>query len=170
ERVVIILVGLIASGKSAFAEALQRHVPQIRRCNQDELGNRRMVEDASRAFLRQGLSVCVDRTNLDSTQRSHWIRIASEFPGTAVWVIVFDTPYDVCVGRLQNRRNHPTIRDADHGMHVLSRFASTVEPPQPGEGHNKLIALTVAQQSPEGYSRQDIIAILQRLRDSPSAR
>lgn len=28
-------------------------------------------------------------------QRSHWIGIAREFPGTPVWVIVFDTPYDV---------------------------------------------------------------------------
>jgi hypothetical protein len=28
-------------------------------------------------------------------QRSHWINIAREFPGTSIWVIVFDTPYDV---------------------------------------------------------------------------
>ncbi|KAI0255811.1 hypothetical protein BJV78DRAFT_576204 [Lactifluus subvellereus] len=139
ERVVIILVGLIASGKvcplllllSTFAEALQRYIPQIRRCNQDELGNRRRVEDLSRTCLRQGLSVCIDRTNLDSTQRSHWTGIAREFPGTAVWIIVFDTPYEVCAARLRMRRNHPTITDANHGMRILSRLASTLEPPQP---------------------------------------
>jgi predicted kinase len=28
-------------------------------------------------------------------QRSHWIDIAREFPGTAVWAIVFDIPYEV---------------------------------------------------------------------------
>jgi hypothetical protein len=100
ETVVIILVGLIASGKvcsltfcqlgivfweshpflavglrmtspppgqSTFAEALQRYIPQIRRCNQDELGDRRSVEDLSRDCLWRGLSVCIDRTNLDST-------------------------------------------------------------------------------------------------------
>jgi len=168
--VVIVLVGLIASGKSTFAEALQKHVSQIRRCNQDELGNRRRVEEASRSCLRQGLSVCIDRTNLDSTQRSHWIGIAREFPGTPVWVIVFDTPYDVCMTRLWNRRNHPTITDANDGMRVLSRFASTMELPQPGEGYDKLISLAMDQQPPAGYTREDVLAILQRLRESPSVR
>ncbi|PPQ66665.1 hypothetical protein CVT26_009419 [Gymnopilus dilepis] len=30
-----------------------------------------------------------------NSQRSYWINIAREFPGTTVWVIVFDTPYEV---------------------------------------------------------------------------
>ncbi|KAH9975886.1 P-loop containing nucleoside triphosphate hydrolase protein [Lactifluus volemus] len=168
ETVVIILVGLIASGKSTFAEALQRYIPQIRRCNQDELGDRRSVEDLSRDCLWRGLSVCIDRTNLDSTQRSHWIDIAHEFAGTEVWVIVFDTPYDVCAARLRRRRNHPTITDAEQGMRILSRFASTLEPPQPSEGYDKLITLTLAQQSSKRYSRKRVFDILRRLRDSPS--
>ncbi len=32
---------------------------------------------------------------LHSSQRAYWINIAREFPGTSVWVIVFDTPYEV---------------------------------------------------------------------------
>ncbi|KAI0296001.1 hypothetical protein BC826DRAFT_908766 [Russula brevipes] len=156
--------------QSTFAEALQTFAPQIRRCNQDELGSRRAVEDVSRTCLRQGLSVCIDRTNVDSAQRSHWIRIAREFPDTAVWVIFFDTPYDVCAARLRSRQNHPTITNADHGMQILSRFASTFEPPLPGEGYDKLIALTLEDQPSAGYSRPDILAILKRLRDSPSVR
>ncbi|KAI0272677.1 P-loop containing nucleoside triphosphate hydrolase protein [Gloeopeniophorella convolvens] len=170
ERAVIILVGLIGSGKSTFAEALQEHIPQIRRCNQDELGNRRNVEDLSRSCLRRGLSVCIDRTNFDATQRSHWIDIAHEVPGTAVWVVVLDTPYDVCVARLRNRRYHPTITDADTGIRILSRFASTWEPPDPREGYDKLISLGLAQQPAAGYSKPDVLAVLQRLRDSPDVR
>jgi hypothetical protein len=65
-------------------------------------------------------------------------------------------------------QNHPTITNADHGMQILSRFASTFEPPLPGEGYDKLIALTLEDQPSAGYSRPDILAILKRLRDSPS--
>ena len=44
----------------------------------------------------------------------------------------------------------------------LSRFASTLKPPQSREGYDRLIALTLAQPS-AGFSRQEIFAILQRL-------
>jgi len=101
--VVIMLVGLIASGKSTFAQALENQLPHFRRCNQDELGSRLRVEVAVRQALTEGLSVCVDRTNVDPTQRAHWINIAREFPGTRVGIIVFDTPYNVCASRLHTR-------------------------------------------------------------------
>lgn len=95
EQIVLILVGLVGSGKSTFALALERHFPKFRRCNQDELGNRRRVEAQARSALRQGLSVCIDRTNIDETQRAHWVNIAHEFPGTLIWVLHFDTPVPV---------------------------------------------------------------------------
>ncbi|RDB23824.1 hypothetical protein Hypma_009019 [Hypsizygus marmoreus] len=100
ERVVLILCGLVASGKSTFAEQLQQHYPQFHRCNQDVLGDRRQVERLARETLAQGHSVCIDRTNFNAAQRSYWIKIAREFPGTSIWVIVFDTPYEVSTGLL----------------------------------------------------------------------
>ena len=51
--------------QSTFAQALERHIPQFRRCNQDELGDRRSVEALTRQSLREGRSVVVDRTNFD---------------------------------------------------------------------------------------------------------
>lgn len=77
------------------------------------MGDRRQVERLARESLRQGFSVCVDRTNFDAQyisrvvpqsreaetllrQRSTWIKIARE-SSAAVWVIVFDTPYDVSI-------------------------------------------------------------------------
>ena len=85
-QVVLILVGLIGSGKvcilgydpsicfpfllreqSTFARALEKHLPaSFRRCNQDDLGNRRRVEELARQTLQLGLSVCIDRTNFDA--------------------------------------------------------------------------------------------------------
>ncbi|KAG7443657.1 uncharacterized protein BT62DRAFT_934891 [Guyanagaster necrorhizus] len=79
--------------------------------------------------LRQGLSVCVDRTNFNEAQRKYWIQIALEFPGTLIWVIVFDTPYEVCVSRLRERKFHPTIKTPEQALDVLARFASDFVPP-----------------------------------------
>ncbi|KDR67974.1 hypothetical protein GALMADRAFT_257499 [Galerina marginata CBS 339.88] len=138
-KIVLILCGLIASGKSTFAEALEEHYPQFRRCNQDDLGDRRSVEQLARETLNQELSVCIDRTNFNAAQRSYWIQIAREFPGTAVWVIVFDTPYEICAARLQTRTSHPTITSPELGLSVLSRFAADFQHPAPGEGYERIL-------------------------------
>ncbi|KAG6868414.1 hypothetical protein C0993_003358 [Termitomyces sp. T159_Od127] len=84
-QVVLILCGLVGSGKvcrtrnhivgaaltvfalqSTFATQLQEHYPKFHRCNQDELGDRRQVEQLARDCLARGLSVCIDRTNFDA--------------------------------------------------------------------------------------------------------
>ena len=51
-------------------------------------------------------------------QRSHWIDMAREFPGTAVWAIVFDIPYEVSA----KKKNLPAYdHDSNSQMHL--RFA-----------------------------------------------
>ncbi|KAJ7576860.1 hypothetical protein C8J56DRAFT_971794 [Mycena floridula] len=163
-RVVLILVGLIGS-ESTFAHALEKHF-NFRRCNQDDLGNRRAVEDWARTALRQGLSVCIDRTNFNPSQRAYWIDIAREFPGTEIWVIVFDIPYDVCATRLKARTSHPTIKTPEQALSVLSRFASDFVSPDPSEGYHRILVLRPSE-TPLNYTHSDIDAILGRLRDSP---
>jgi DNA-directed RNA polymerase specialized sigma24 family protein len=51
--------------QSTFAQALETHVPNFVRCNQDDLGNRRAVEDAAQRALARGLHAVIDRTNVD---------------------------------------------------------------------------------------------------------
>ncbi|KAF9258900.1 P-loop containing nucleoside triphosphate hydrolase protein [Marasmius fiardii PR-910] len=167
EQVVLILVGLVGSGKSTFAEALARHFPNFRRCNQDDLGDRRAVEELARQSLSQGLSVCIDRTNFNASQRRYWIDIAREFPGTLIWVIVFNTPYEECAVRIKKRVSHPTIKSAEQGMSVLARFASDFRAPKAEEGFDRLISIEPEYYPEPTYSATDIREILQRLRDSP---
>ncbi|KIM82949.1 hypothetical protein PILCRDRAFT_55017, partial [Piloderma croceum F 1598] len=167
EQVVLILVGLVGSGKSTFAQALEKHLPdQFRRCNQDDLGDRSRVEILARRTLREGLSVCIDRTNFNAAQRSYWINIAQEFPGTLVWVIVFRTPYEVCAARLRERVFHPTIKSPEQGLSVLARFSNEFQDPSDDEGHHRLIVLTPSDHPSPVYTPGDITTILQRLRDS----
>ncbi|KAF8557802.1 hypothetical protein OG21DRAFT_1505057 [Imleria badia] len=165
EQTVLILVGLIASGKSTFAEALERHFPRFRRCNQDDLGNRQRVEELAYQTLSEGRSPCIDRTNFNAVQRSHWSAIARAFPRTSISIIVFDTPYHVCASRLERRTSHPTIKDAQHGAVILQKFASDFQLPLPDEEYDHIIYLRPADQRPE-YTRVDILSILGRLKAS----
>ncbi|KAG2366878.1 AAA domain-containing protein [Suillus spraguei] len=165
-RTMLILVGLVASGKSTFAQALERHFPQFRRCNQDELGTRQRVENLAHCTLREGLSPCIDRCNFDVIQRSHWINIARQFPGTPISIIVFDTPYQVCSSRLQERTSHPTIKDPQQGQSILARFASDLQFPQPNEGYDHILYLKPSDHPRAKYTNEDIGLILQRLQAS----
>jgi predicted kinase len=165
-QIVLVLSGLIGSGKSTFAVELQRHFPQFIRCNQDDLGNRLNVENLARNELRRGMSVCIDRTNFNPPQRAYWIKIAGEFPGTLIWLIVFDTPYETCAARLRERISHPTIKSPEQGLSVLARFANDFQYPEPGEGYNRIVYLGSADQPGLTYSRSEVANILQRLWDS----
>ncbi|KAI6016001.1 AAA domain-containing protein [Pisolithus microcarpus] len=166
EQTMLILVGLVASGKSTFAEALERHFPRFRRCNQDDLGNRRLVEELARQTLREGLSPCIDRTNFNAVQRSYWTNIARAFPRTTISVIVFDTPYHVCASRLQHRASHPTIKDPQHGVSILANFASQFQLPSPEEGYDHILYLKPSDHPSPEYTRDEILSILTQLRAS----
>ncbi|KAF8582755.1 P-loop containing nucleoside triphosphate hydrolase protein [Ramaria rubella] len=166
ERVVLLLVGLIGSGKSTFAEALQTFFPHFRRCNQDDLGDRRRVESLAEHSLAQGLSVCIDRTNFDERQRQHFINIAQKFPDTVVWALVFDTPYEICASRIRLRTNHPTIKTPELGLKVLERFSADYVPPTIQEGFDRIKLL---KPHPTGaYTRDEVAAILDDIRNSSS--
>ncbi|KIL65553.1 hypothetical protein M378DRAFT_76656 [Amanita muscaria Koide BX008] len=166
-QILLILCGLVGSGKSTFATDLQRHFPSFIRCNQDDLGNRRNVEDLARHALRDGLSVCIDRTNFNASQRSYWIEIARNVPGTLIWLIVFDTPYETCAARLLERTEHPTIKTPEQGLSVLAHFANDFQYPYPDEGYHRIIYLNSGDQpSGPAYSRSQVNNVLLRLWNS----
>ncbi|KAH8116406.1 AAA domain-containing protein [Phellopilus nigrolimitatus] len=166
-QIVLVLVGLIASGKSTFAEALEAHVPQFRRCNQDDLGDRSAVERLARKSLRQGLSVCIDRTNFDDQQRAHWINIAREIPRTKLWCIVFNTPLNICIDRLQHRTNHPTIHSSEEGIQILYRFQHLFNAPTANEGFERIISLRLADHPAPTYTKDELQTILLQVATSP---
>ncbi|KAF8845169.1 hypothetical protein BDN67DRAFT_941988 [Paxillus ammoniavirescens] len=166
EQTVLILVGLIASGKSTFADALENYFPRFRRCNQDNLGSRQQVEYLAHQTLCEGGSPCIDRTNFNALQRSYWTTIARAFPGTSISVIVFDTPYNICASRLQRRTSHPTIKDVQQGMSVLRKFASDLQLPSPDEGYDHIMYLQPSDHPRADYTRDEVLSILERLKVS----
>ncbi|KAG8799335.1 hypothetical protein FRC16_005332 [Serendipita sp. 398] len=172
KQVLIILVGLIGSGKSTFSKAVQSNFPQqFRRCNQDELGTRKKVEKLVIQSLSAGLSVIVDRTNIDQRQRKTWIDIGRQFAHVDVWVITMDTPYEaslVCAARLRTRENHPTIKSWALAQTVLKRFSGEFEAPSLMEDFDRMYELSP---HPTGaWTRQEIEKVLYEVDRSPSTR
>jgi len=165
-QTMLILCGLIGSGKSTFAEALQHHIPRFVRCNQDDLGGqRKRVEALVHQSLGAGKSVIVDRTNIDSAQRRTWVNIARQYPGTIIWMLVIDTPYDVCKKRLEIRTDHPTITTVELAYTVLERFLTDYQKPSANEGFDRIFNL-LPHPDPN-FSLEDVQAVLDSIEASP---
>ncbi|KIM34505.1 hypothetical protein M408DRAFT_325891 [Serendipita vermifera MAFF 305830] len=167
-QVLIILVGLIGSGKTTFSKAVEAYFPLFERRNQDELKDRKRVERLVIKSLSDGRSAIVDRTNIDSRQRKIWIDIARRFNGVSVWVITMNTPYKVCAERLRTRIDHPTIKSFGVAQSVLNRFKSEFETPSLLEDFDRMYDLE--PHTTGVWTRQDIIKVLHEIETSPSTR
>lgn len=151
---VLVLVGMIGSGKSTFAAAVADTLGWIR-CNQDELGQRYKVVAAAERALASGRSIVIDRTNLDASQRAHWIDVARAFhaahPHTHVDVSVIElyVPHEVAHARLAHRTNHPTLRTPEDAHRyaaadsVLGMCKRAYQPPR--------------ATAPEGFDRMLVV-------------
>ncbi|GAA5942012.1 hypothetical protein JCM3775_004314 [Rhodotorula graminis] len=137
----IVLAGVVGSGKSTLSSAWERLVPGWVRVNQDDLGDRRACEHAVRAALRNGLSVLVDRQNFDAQQRRTWLEIATEFPAVEVGGMVMGTNKEECRQRLLVRQDHPTIDNPRLAVDLLDKFSGLWEEPRLDEGYDHLLTL-----------------------------
>ncbi|TNY21486.1 hypothetical protein DMC30DRAFT_436090, partial [Rhodotorula diobovata] len=166
EQHLIILAGVVGSGKSTLSSAWERLVPNWVRVNQDDLGDRRACEHAVRAALRQGKSVLVDRQNFDAQQRRTWLEIAAEFPQVKVGGMVLGTTTEECRERLLVRQDHPTIDNPRLAVQLLDKFTSLWEEPQLSEGYDHLITLPPLP-PPPSYTPSLILSLLALLAASP---
>lgn len=66
----------------------------------------------------------------------------------------------------QTGTGHPTITDVQQGLSVLSRFASDFQHPRDHEGHDRILYLKPSDHTTPEYTRAEISAILERVRDS----
>ncbi|KAE8269422.1 hypothetical protein A4X09_0g2908 [Tilletia walkeri] len=163
--IVLICCGLVGSGKSTVACAIQNYLPGIWvRCNQDELRTRQAVEANVHRALRRGQNVIVDRTNADASQRQNWTAIAQEYDAEAV-VLIFDTSFDECYRRLQLRTGHPTLKSVQQATNILMQFARQLTYPTPSSpGIDRIIILPPSAYS-EQPSQEEIADIIRRIND-----
>ena len=143
---VVVLVGMPGSGKSTLSQRFRDRGWLI--VSQDELGDRRKCENAVHVALQNGERVVVDRTNIDASQRAHWLRIAREnrLPPAAVVAVLLEVHVQTAKDRVMHRAQHPTLKAERSSMGIIDGFARDLVRPTEGEGFGRVIVL------PEGFS------------------
>ena len=98
--------------------------------------------------LQNGERVVVDRTNIDASQRAHWLRIAREnrLPPAAVVAVLLEVHVQTAKDRVMHRAQHPTLKAERSSMGIIDGFARDLVRPTEGEGFGRVIVL------PEGFS------------------
>ncbi|GAA5926768.1 uncharacterized protein JCM15063_000365 [Sporobolomyces koalae] len=141
QQCLIILAGVVGSGKSTLSAAWTKALPNWVRVNQDDLGDRRTCEQVLRSHLSQGRSVVLDRQNFDRAQRRTWLEIGSEYPHLKVAGMVMGTSIESCRSRLLVRQDHPTIDNPQLALSLLDKFTGLWEEPSLDEGFDQLMTL-----------------------------
>jgi predicted kinase len=129
----IMFVGLPGAGKSEFATHLTAlFLPSILTVvNQDTLKSRERVVQATRVALSSGISVVVDRTNIDAEQRQHWYDICTEVD-VDCFIVHFTTPPDECITNCDQRDGHRTVKQGQ-GRKVVGSMVKAATTPVVGE-------------------------------------
>ncbi|CDU22986.1 uncharacterized protein SPSC_01616 [Sporisorium scitamineum] len=175
EQYLVVLSGLIGSGKSTFARALCQHFPDWRRCNQDELGDRHAVVYAARTALLAGHNVIIDRTNIDAKQRRTWLELAREIstaptstaqgeasiPTRKIITISLTLTISTVVAeeRLRARLGHETIKTPEEALGILPHFLRMYQKATTEEGFYYVLTFPAAKMSREP-SAEEVKAIL----------
>lgn len=132
----VITRGLPASGKTTWAKEWVAECPGRVRLNRDDTRAMfsgvqgkgvlpydreqvitKMHHDAARAFLRAGVSVVVDDTNLRAKFAKDWKRLASTVGADFVVQDFTDVPLDVCLAR-NDERSDRVPDDVIRSMHA----------------------------------------------------
>jgi predicted kinase len=127
KKILAVLVGPPGSGKSYYC---QHTLFNYFRISQDDFG-----KGHYRKFLEVLLSgqdlIVIDRMNFSVEQRLQYVLPAKRF-GYKITYYIFTAPEHICIKRMKERKNHPTIsnRDYETQQKVLKFFCDYYEKPE----------------------------------------
>jgi predicted kinase len=131
KKILAILIGPPGSGKSYYC---QHTLYNYFRISQDNFGKghyRKFLE-----ILLSGMDlIVIDRMNFSIQQRLQYVLPAQKF-GYKIMYYFFVAPESICLKRMKERKNHPTIKNNDHETQkkVLKFFQDKYE--EPGDLEN----------------------------------
>lgn len=135
EKELILMVGPIGSGKTTFAKSLQNDMSI--RISQDEMGKKQYLNCFYEAIKDGVPRIIVDRQNFNKEQRERFIRPARE---AGYCVTVFEMEYcpTVCLKRVLNRTNHPTVEGNNIKLanKIILDYSKNYERPEKQEYNN----------------------------------
>lgn len=136
----IVLCGVVGSGKTHLSKAICKEIPGWKRISQDDLGSRPACEVATERALKDGFNVIIDRCNFDPQQRKKWIDIGLRFHAT-LYAIELKTPIVLCRQRILQRQDHPTGVTGQHGSQILDGFIKDYKSPSAMEKFERIYAV-----------------------------
>lgn len=140
----IIMCGLPGSGKSTYANGLEKEYSII---NQDIIGNRNKCVQLTKLLLSENKSVIIDRTNITKFQRNIWIKLAKEYKVTDIHCVEFKISPEVTIERVKSRKNHPTIKEdtpLEKINSIIRRFLSEYQTPELSEGFTSIFSINIS--------------------------
>lgn len=117
----ILLVGPPGSGKSTISKEFKNYTY----INQDSQGKQEHL-NAFYLAANLGQNIVVDRMNFNKEQRKRYLEPAKA-AGYKTRIIVLHVPYDWCLARCKERKNHETIKDEKTASKVLNFFFKSYE-------------------------------------------
>jgi len=132
KKILAICIGCPGSGKSYYCQHTLHNYYHI---SQDNFGKKHYKKFLE-LLLNDEKLICVDRMNFSVEQRLRYVLPAKQF-GYKISYYLFTCPYHICIKRMQQRKNHPTVNQNDHKKHreLLSFFENNYEKPQDWEFH-----------------------------------
>lgn len=128
---IMILVGPPGSGKST--DALSWEDSDFVRISQDDQGPSHLAE--FNLAIAERRNIVVDRMNFNKAQRARYLEPAKK-AGYATAITVFHQPREVCLARMEARKNHPTIKDMQTAKKALNFFFCQYERPDDSEAES----------------------------------
>jgi predicted kinase len=134
----IMLVGLPGAGKSTFCELFMTNNMNIKIINQDVMG-RKICESSLLKFIKDSDITILDRVNYTKKDRKEWLENCRLDP-KKILCIYLNTPKFICIQRVKNRENHPTIKKGG-GERIIEDISKKLEEPTLDEGYSEIIKL-----------------------------
>ena len=122
----IILVGAPGSGKTTYCEKNLKGYIRVSQDDQGKIGQWEIFEEAIKI---EAPLIVVDRMNTTKEQREKYLVFAKDRGYTTKIINFVQVPYEVCLKRVIERENHPTIKKGDErtARIAISTFFSQYE-------------------------------------------
>lgn len=143
KSVMVILVGLPASGKSTFCQKVLEGArrPWTRICqdiiSNGKRGSKTQCLKCTSEALSKGESVIIDRCNLSKEQWLEFVELAG--PQTEVHAVVLDLPTKLCISRAVKRTEHEGGLQGGRAAPTIYQMVQTKKPPTLSEGFSRIM-------------------------------